>query len=196
MCIYYEDNSGKIYWRKAGYVVYFDLEKKNWDMVDSSDESGAAEHLVPEKTDVTQISEEQAMLRLEGQILDNLDREELHKYIELLCQNRQIGWSPEVEQSSLAFLQGDYHYPPGLYDIFGILGSDHEYRFHMATWPENLLPTDMNLWQIRTALTYIVEEERFGEDIIAHAADDGTLLKLLFRLDDLLNAHQGRSQHW
>lgn len=189
MCIYYEDNSGKIYCKKAGHVMYFNLEKMEWDMASCSDEKWG-------NTDVMQITEKQAMLRLEGQILDNLDREELHKYIELLCQNRQIGWGSEKEQSNLAFLQGDYHYPPDLYNIFGILGSDHEYRFHMATWPENLLPTDMNLWQIRTALTYIVEEERFNEDIIAHAADDGTLLKLLLRLDDLLNARQGRSQHW
>lgn len=196
MCIYYEDNSGKIYCKKAGHVMYFNLEKMEWDMASCSDEKWAAEHLIPGNTDVTQITEEQAMLRLEGQILDNLDREELHKYIELLCQNRQIGWGPEVEQSGLAFLQGDYHYPPGLYSIFGILGSDHGYRFHMASWPENLLPTDMDLWQIRTALTYIVEEERFDEDIIAHAADDGTLLKLLLRLDDLLNAREGRCQHW
>lgn len=111
MCIYYEDNSGKIYCKKAGHVVYFNLEKMDWDIASCSDEKWAAEHLIPGNTDVTQITEEQAMLRLEGQILDNLDQEELHKYIELLCQNRQIGWGPEVEQSGLAFLQGDYHYP-------------------------------------------------------------------------------------
>ena len=54
----------------------------------------------------------------------------------------------------------------------------------------------MDIWQIRTALTYLTRAERFCTSAIAEAMDDGTLLKLLLRLDDILNAHKGEKQHW
>ena len=54
----------------------------------------------------------------------------------------------------------------------------------------------MDIWQIRTALTYLRRAERFCTGAIAAAMDDGTLLKLLLRLDDILNAHTGGRQHW
>ena len=87
-------------------------------------------------------------------------------------------------------------YPEGVYDIFDFLGHDYNYRFTMEEWPENLLPTDMDIWQIQTALTYLARAERFCDGVIAGAIDDGTLLKLLLRLDDILNAYKGGRQHW
>lgn len=91
---------------------------------------------------------------------------------------------------------GHPEYPEGLFGIFTLLGFDDEYQVEKKEWPENLIPTDMDIWQIRTALTYLQRAEYFCTGAIAGAMDDGTLLKLLLRLEDLLNAHQGKTQHW
>lgn len=191
MKTYYKDQNGTFFCEYTDHLdrrIFraFDTEQKEWKYAEWE----------THKDQITEATEEQAMEQLRRCILNSLDRKELYKYIDLLCRNRKTEWHPMEEQPNGVYVMGYPEYPEGLFDIFNLLGHDYYYRLEMEDWPENLLPTDMDFWQIRTALTYIIRANRFCEGILAHAVDDGTLLKLMLRLEDLLNAHQGRVQHW
>lgn len=148
------------------------------------------------RNQITEVPAVQATKQLQAHLLDGVDRKRLCEYINLLCQNREAEWHPMEKQNNGIYVMGYPEYPEGLFGIFTMLGFDDDYRMGMKEWPENLLPTDMDIWQIRTALTYLQIAERFCTGAIAEAMDDGTLLKLLLRLEDLLNTHQGKTQHW
>jgi len=191
MKTYYTDQNGTIFRKHKDFLdrrIFreFDTEEKAWKYADWE----------MYQDQITEMTEAQAMERLQACLLDGLDPKELHQYIELLCRNRKIDWHPMEKQANGIYVMGYPEYPEGLLDMFELLGPDYDYRFEIEAWPENLLPTDMDIWQIRTALTYIIRANRFCEGIIAHAVDDGTLLKLMLRLEDLLNAYQGKAQHW
>ena len=164
----------------------FHTEEKEWKYADWK----------THKDQITEVEEAQALAQLQTLVLDNLDRTELQRYIDLLCRHRKTEWYPMRKRNDGVYVMGYPEYPEGLYDIFDFLGHDYNYRFTMEEWPENLLPTDMDIWQIQTALTYLARAERFCDGVIAGAIDDGTLLKLLLRLDDILNAYKGGRQHW
>jgi len=191
MKTYYMDQNGTFFREHKDFLGQrifreFDTEEKEWKYADRK------MHL----DQIMEITEAQALEQLQACLLDGLDKKELQKYIDLLCRNRKINWHPMEKQANGIYAMGYPEYPEGLLDIFDLLGPDYDYRLETEEWPENLLPTDMNIWQIRTALTYIIRANRFCEGIIAHAVDDGTLLKLMLRLEDLLNAYQGKKQHW
>ena len=191
MKTYYKDQNGTFFCEYKDHLdrrIFrtFDTAQKEWQYADWE----------THKDQITEVTEEQAMEQLRMCILDDLDRKELCKYIDLLCRNRKTEWHPMEELPNGIYAMGYPQYPEGLFDIFNLLGHDYYYRLEMEDWPENLLPTDMDFWQIRTVLTYIIRANRFCEGILAHAVDDGTLLKLMLRLEDLLNDHQGRVQHW
>lgn len=164
----------------------FDAEKKEWRYADWK--------MYQDK--MTEVEGTQALEQLKACLLDGLDHKELYQCIDLLCRNRKAEWHPMEKQANGIYVMGHPEYPEDLYDIFGLLGHDYDYRLEIEKWPENLLPTDMDIWQIRTALTYLARAERFCTGAIAGAMDDGTLLKLLLRLEDILNAYQGKEQHW
>lgn len=125
-------------------------------------------------------------LREDDEILGNLDREKLWEHIEFLCCNRKIPWQePEVSEDGCITL-GYPTYPEAVFDIFKVLKPDYDYHKHRNSWPDNLQPTDMTVSQIRTELTSIERAERFCDGAIAGHIEDGYLLKLLLRLDDLL----------
>lgn len=64
---------------------------------------------------------------------------------------------------------------------------DYQYNTSMREiLDQRLLPTELSLVQIQTCLTWIDRGERFCDGIIAEKVNDGTLLKLLIRLEDLL----------
>jgi hypothetical protein len=77
-------------------------------------------------------------------------------------------------------------YPQEISQVFLLLGVDHNYAYNMEEWPRGLVPTEMSASQIKTMLTAIYRGERFCDGNIAAALEDGTLLKLLLRVDDLL----------
>ena len=191
MKTYYKDQNGTFFCEYKDHLdrrIFrtFDTAQKEWQYADWE----------THKDQITEVTEEHAMEQLRLCILNGLDRKELCKYTDLLCRNRKVEWHPMEKLPNGVYAMGYPKYPEGLFDIFNLLGHDYYYRLEMEDWPENLLPTDMDFWQIRTALTYIIRANRFCEGILAHAVDDGTLLKLMLRLEDLLNAHQGRVQHW
>lgn len=191
MKTYYKDQNGTFFCEYTDHLdrrIFraFDTEQKEWKYAEWE----------THKDQITEATEEQAMEQLRRCILNSLDRKELYKYIDLLCRNRKTEWHPMEEQPNGVYVMGYPEYPEGLFDIFNLLGHDYEYRFAMEEWPENLLPTDMDFWQIRTAITYLQRADRFCTGAIARAIDDGTLLKLLLRLEDLLDAHKDKAQHW
>ena len=193
---YYTNDTGALLRRDGGYVSCFDLKRKDWWVVEWNAEKWAAENLDPESPKAKAITREQAMERMQRQLLTTPDREQLKQCIDLLCQNRKIQWHPMEEREDGVLILGYPEYPEDLYEAFCLLGSSRDYRTEMENWPKNLLPTDMNVLQIRTALTYIQRAERFCEGIIAESVDNGTLLKLMLRLEDLMNAAKGKARLW
>ena len=64
---------------------------------------------------------------------------------------------------------------------------DRDYGKHMEQQPRNIVPSEMSVEQINTRLTLIQRSERFGDGNVAAEIENGNLLKMLLRLDDLLN---------
>ena len=67
-----------------------------------------------------------------------------------------------------------------------IMDPDYNYKENYDKYCKNVLPTDMNESQIQTLLTYLLRADHFGYDYLSVAIQDGTVLKCLLRLDDLL----------
>lgn len=129
-------------------------------------------------------------LREDEEILSNLDRKKLWDHIEFLCSNRKIPWK-EPEETEAGYIALGYPiYPEAVWDIFKLLKPDYDYRKHQNQWPDGLQPTDMSASQIQTKLTSISRAERFCDGAIAGHIENGYLLKLLLRLDDLLKKHK------
>lgn len=129
-------------------------------------------------------------LREDEEILGNLDRKTLWKYIEFLCSNRKISWKDPEQTEAGCIVLGYPTYPEAVWDIFELLEPDYDYRKHQDQWPDGLQPTDMSASQIRTELTSIFRAERFCDGAIAGHIESGYLLKLLLCLDDLLKKHK------
>jgi hypothetical protein len=124
-------------------------------------------------------------------ILDSVDRDKLWECIEVLCRIRKIEWKEPASQVKTKdgknMLTVSYpDYPQALSQVFEVLGVDHNYVHNMERLEKGLVPTEMSASQIKTMLTAINRGERFCDGNIAGALEDGTLLKLLLRIDDLL----------
>ncbi len=79
-----------------------------------------------------------------------------------------------------------HEYPDGISKSFALFDLDQNYRNHYTRYCEGVLPSEMNVLQIRTLLTYMIRGEHFCDGFISQFLRDKTLLKLLLRLDDLL----------
>lgn len=119
----------------------------------------------------------------ERTLFASIDRRKLRKCIDVLRSletletNRKYYWDS-------AGMCGDHSYPQELTDVFYIMEDDYEYRKNMAEIRrKDLLPTELTLQQIQTCLTWLKKDECH---LVPLKANDGTLLKLLLRLDDLL----------
>jgi len=125
--------------------------------------------------------------RAEQALIDSIDRKKLREYIELLCRIRKIEWEPMQELEEGGWQIGYPKYPPELFEVFQVMKPDYQYDTNMREiLDRRLLPTELSLAQIQTCLTWIDRGERFCDGIIAEKVNDGTLLKLLCRLEDLL----------
>ena len=125
------------------------------------------------------------------EVLKSIDREKLWKCIETLCRIRKIEWTPsrvtgKTEDGKDIMTFPFPNYPPELMEVFEILEPDYHYGDSMKNWPEGLLATDMTASQVKTMLTCINRGERFCDGNIAAEIENGRLLKLMLRLDDLL----------
>lgn len=128
-------------------------------------------------------------------ILKSIDRSKLHKCIEDLCRIRKIEWTPSKVQGKTEdgkeILTLPYPiYPPEIFEVFELMKPDYQYTDNIKKFPDGLLASDMTAGQIRTMLTYIDRGERFCDGNIAAEVDNCRLLKLLLRLDDLLEQEE------
>lgn len=122
-------------------------------------------------------------------LMEQLDRKKLAESIELLCGVREIPWEPmKKTDESGAWQLGYPRYPEGIFEIFQLMESDVRYRPNMdKIRMQKLHISELSLSQIQTYLTYLERGERFCDGVIAEAVEDGRLLKLLLRLQDLVD---------
>ena len=80
-------------------------------------------------------------------------------------------------------------YPDEIWASFSIFDPDTDYSDNYEKYCKGILPTDMNVRQIRTMLTFIERGERFCDGHVQRYLENNILLKLLLRLDDLIVAN-------
>lgn len=76
-------------------------------------------------------------------------------------------------------------YPSNLFEILNILGTDTEFT-ETINDVQKMDPGDMNLHQIRTFLTGMIQGERFCDGLIAGYIEDGTLLTCIERIEAII----------
>ena len=84
--------------------------------------------------------------------------------------------------------------PDEIWVSFSIFDPDTDYSDNYEKYCKGILPTDMNVRQIRTMLTYLVRGEKYCDGFINKYLENHYLLKLLLRLDDLLIDYYQRHQ--
>lgn len=126
----------------------------------------------------------------DAQLLEQLDRKKLAESIELLRRVRKIPWEPMKGTESGVWQVGYPRYPEGIFDIFQLMESDPQYRRNMdKIRMQKLRISELSLSQIQTYLTFLHRGERFCDGTIAEAVNDGRLLTLLLRIQNLVNPH-------
>ena len=108
-------------------------------------------------------------------MLQQIDRDELRGLIDSVCQAKAEYW-----------MKGE-NPPDEVIKALKFLDEDSEVVQHMKQWPQNLLITEMNVQQIQTKMTNILHLSKFC-DSVEDNLHNGNILKLLLRLDDLLEA--------
>lgn len=74
----------------------------------------------------------------------------------------------------------------GSSNLMQVMEPDYDYLNNYKKYCEGVLPTNMNISQIRTMITWLLRADHFGYDYLSTSIKDGTVLKLLLRLDDLI----------
>lgn len=121
-------------------------------------------------------------------LLSNLNRKALQTAIDCVKTVGKIQW--KGGKGSDGVIQKPYPaYPDEIWACFSILDPVMNYVENYQQYCVGVLPTDMNVRQIRTMLTFIERGERFYDGHIQNYLENNTLLKLLLRLDDLLSAY-------
>ena len=97
-------------------------------------------------------------------------------------------------RESIAYLEGapvipfdPYpQYPGEVWACLGFLPPDYDYLSHHERLTEKGTPIgEMTLGELGTMFTFLTRGERFCDGHIAASVEDGTLLALLRRLDEL-----------
>lgn len=122
------------------------------------------------------------------EILNSFDLELLRDHIDYFKKHKEVQWSGGPQENGV--IQFAYPiYPEGM-DLLRLLkligGFDYEYDKHVKEIVSaNLSPSELNLTQIQSYLTYIVRGEKFCDGHIAEHMKNGVLLSLCLRLDNL-----------
>ena len=124
-------------------------------------------------------------------ITDNVNRKQLEEAIAALGQVDKIEWSDchtgEKDKDGNEILTFPYpFYPPEIFPVFGYLESDYNYIENYKNNCKNTPIEKMNLSQIRTMFTWLVQNERFCDGFIADEIENGNLLALFRRLNELV----------
>lgn len=120
----------------------------------------------------------------DDELLEKLNGRALYTAIEAVRTAGKVKWAGGAQPDG-KFLQPYPEYPEGVWESFSILEPDKEYLEHKEIC-EGVLPSEMNVQQIRIMFTFISRGERFSNGFLAGYLENRILLKLLLRLDDLL----------
>lgn len=115
-------------------------------------------------------SQKSMVLNKENKI--QVDKKALKACIEHFKKNQKVEFNPYPNY-------GDF-----VYDALNLLGSDYEYMNNYEKIKETPIE-QMTIDNIKTMFTFIQRGERFCDGHIAFYIENGCLLKLLLRLDEL-----------
>lgn len=124
-------------------------------------------------------------------LLKSINRNKLKAGIEYFCQYRDVEWKGgqvigKTEEGKNIITWPYAAYPREAWDYIQMMEPDKYYGDHYEKYCKDVLPTDMNARQIRTMLTMVQRGERFCDGYFSKFIKDGSILKYLLRLDDLL----------
>lgn len=127
----------------------------------------------------------------EVELLKSIDREKLQAAIEYFYQYRTVEWAGgeiigKTKDGKNIHTWPHANYTREAWDFVQLFEPDRHYGDHYNDYCKDVLPTDMNARQIRTMLTYVQRGERFCDGFFSGFIKDGTIMKYLLRLDDLL----------
>lgn len=112
-----------------------------------------------------------------------LDDNLLSQSIDVLCQARKL--QTEERNGYFSFRLPDKM--GKVYQVFQFVGIDENGYETLRGCPEDLMPTEMTLPQIRAKWYQMARMRRFGEYVFEGYLMNGTYLKLFLRLEDLKN---------
>lgn len=128
-------------------------------------------------------------------LLASIDKEMLWQCIEMLCKIRKIEWKTPPSKDGVNYFPFPVC-PEELWQVFNLMEPDRDYGTNMEKQPRRIVPSEMSAKQINARLTWIQRGERFCDGNIAAEVENGNLLKMLLRLDDLLkNRRCGTSKY-
>lgn len=131
----------------------------------------------------------------EWEILKQVDRKVLRLTIEQLFAYRVVEWSEsrtEVNEKGEELTFFSYPvYPEWLSDALELMDVDADYETKLRDIEEGgLQPSDLNAAQLQAVLYSLRMEEKHSDGVIAEAVESGRLIRLLMRLDDLINRYK------
>ncbi len=121
----------------------------------------------------------------EDLLLEKLDGQKLRKGIEAVSTAGKVEWHGGVKRDGVIQMLFP-EYPDGVWESLFVMDTDKNYSDNYKNNCNGVLPSEMNVQQIRTVLTYISRGEHFCDGFLGGYLEDKSLLKMLLRLDDLL----------
>lgn len=118
-------------------------------------------------------------------LLEKLDGKALGhaiKGVQMSSRENWLNWEQKDDKDLELFSD----YSKEVWEMFSIFEYDYEGLDHYNQYCEGVLPTDMNVQQIRTMLTFLRDGEHSHNGFISEYLNNGVILKMLLRLDDLL----------
>ncbi len=121
----------------------------------------------------------------EEDLIKQINQDQLQAAINFFADYKKVTWAKN-EKGGLSYPI----YPKEAFEYIQLLPADLNYMENYDQYCKNIYLEDLNIHQIRTILTMITRKERFYDGFLAHSIEDGTILHLLERLDDILNEFQ------
>ncbi len=122
-------------------------------------------------------------------LLASIDKEMLWQCIEMLCKIRKIEWKAPPSKDGISYFAFPV-YLEELWQVFNLMDPDRDYGTNMEKQPRRIVPSEMSVKQINARLIWIQRGEYFCDGNIAAEVENGNLLKMLLRLDDLLEKQE------
>ena len=136
----------------------------------------------------TQQEEKAVAENTDDDLFSTLNRKALKTAIDSVRTVGKIQW--KGGKGSDGIIQKPFpEYSDEIWASFSIFVPDRDYSDNYEKCCKSVLPTEMNVHQIRTMLTFIERGERFCDGHVQRYLENNILLKLLLRLDDLVLAY-------